>query len=68
MDKKTIFIIAGILICLCMSFLFGFRILWPALDPVAADMLKIFCTGIVCGLLGGLWLGRRLEREFGKKK
>lgn len=68
MEKKTILIIAGIIICLVLALFFGFHILWPALDPVAVDMTKLFFSGAGCGLLAGIWIGRRIEREFGKKK
>lgn len=66
-DKKTIMIVAGIIICLCLAIFFGFHILMPALDPVAMDMIKLFCSGAGCGLLAGIWIGRRIERKFGVK-
>lgn len=68
MDKKTILIILGIAVCLVLALIFGFHILWPVLDPVAADMIKIFSCGAGCGLLAGIWLGRKIERKFGEKK
>lgn len=68
MDTKTIMILIGIIICLGIAIFFGFHILWPALDPVAMDMIKIFCSGAGCGLLAGIWIGRRIERRFGEKK
>lgn len=68
MDRKTIAIIAGILIFLFLAVFFGMHILWPALDPVMIDMTKIFFCGLACGLLAGFWLGRRFEREVQKKE
>ena len=67
LDKKTLLILVGIILCLLLALIFGLHILWPALDPVATDMIKIFSCGAGCGLLAGIWVGRRIEREFGKK-
>lgn len=60
MEKKTILIIAGIIITLFLAVFFGLHILEPALDPVVADMTKIFLCGAICGLLFGIWLGRKI--------
>lgn len=68
LDKKTILVIAGIAIFFLLALIFGFRLLMPALDPVAMDMIKLFCSGAGCGLLAGIWIGTRIERKFGDRK
>lgn len=67
LDIKTFLILGGIIICVLLAVIFGFHILWPALDPVATDMIKIFFAGAGCGLLIGIWIGRKLEKRFEKK-
>lgn len=68
LNKKTLFIITGILVCLILAIVFGLHILWPALDPVTSDMVKLFSAGAGCGLFAGIWLGRLIERVVAKEE
>lgn len=64
-DKtKTIGILAIVIFFLALAVIFGIHLLYPVLEPVSWDMIKIFLCGFVCGALPGLWVGRKIERAI----
>lgn len=68
MEKKAVLIICGVIVFFFLAIIFGLHILSPALDPVVKDMTKIFLCGAACGMLPGIWLGRKIEKAFCKEE